>query len=118
VIACTPARLALSQPLSAWSNGLKGCDIARRTRLRTGQQKKRLCNYFSHIVAGKLEWRLALGVLVVPVGELERFVQDVPGHGPAWVTAVLENNLHKSPGPEATDFVTKLRTAARAAANA
>jgi hypothetical protein len=41
-----------------------------------------------------------LGVLVVPVGELERFVQDVSGHGPAWVTAVLENNLHALPtGP-------------------
>jgi energy-coupling factor transporter ATP-binding protein EcfA2 len=66
-----------------------------------------------------LEALAGLGVLVVPVGELERFVQDVPGHGPAWVTAVLENNLHKLPGPEATDFVIKLRTAAaRVAANA
>lgn len=30
------------------------------------------------------------GLLVVPVGELERFVPEVGGHGPAWATKVLE----------------------------
>jgi hypothetical protein len=63
---------------------------------------------------GKLD---ELGVLVVPVGELERFVPEVPGHGPVWVTAVLEQELHKSPSPGAAEFVKKLRaTASRVAA--
>lgn len=35
-----------------------------------------------------------IGLLVVPVGELERFVPSVAGHGPAWVTEVHERGLH------------------------
>ena len=30
------------------------------------------------------------GVYLVPVGELERFITDVGGHGPDWVNEVLE----------------------------
>jgi hypothetical protein len=46
----------------------------------------------------------AIGLLVVPVGELERFVPAVGGHGPSWVAEVLRRDLHKSPGPAAADF--------------
>ncbi|MFJ4228404.1 ATP-dependent nuclease [Paenarthrobacter nicotinovorans] len=47
----------------------------------------------------------SFGLLVVPVGELERFVPSVAGHGPAWVTEVLNQGLHKSPGVTAREFV-------------
>lgn len=36
-----------------------------------------------------------LGLLIVPVGELERFVPSVPGHGPSWVTEVHREKLHE-----------------------
>ncbi len=32
----------------------------------------------------------AIGLFVVPVGELEGFDRNVPGHGPDWVNGVLE----------------------------
>ncbi len=35
-----------------------------------------------------------MGLFVVEVGELERFAPQVPGHGPAWVSAVHEQGLH------------------------
>ncbi len=35
-----------------------------------------------------------LSIFVVEVGELERFVPTIGGHGPAWVTAVHEQGLH------------------------
>ncbi len=41
-----------------------------------------------------LEHLKAASVLVVPVGELERFVPGVEGHGPAWVTEVHRQGLH------------------------
>jgi AAA domain, putative AbiEii toxin, Type IV TA system len=41
-----------------------------------------------------------LGIYLVPVGELERWIPQVPGHGPAWLTSVLNQRLHRSP-PEA-----------------
>jgi energy-coupling factor transporter ATP-binding protein EcfA2 len=53
-----------------------------------------------------------IGMLVVPVGELERFAPGVAGHGPSWVTEVLEQGLHKAPGRDAVDFVEGLRAAA------
>ncbi len=31
-----------------------------------------------------------LGIFIVPVGELERFVKAVGGHGPSWVNDVIE----------------------------
>lgn len=46
-----------------------------------------------------------LGLLVVPVGELERFVPAVAGHGPSWVTEVLRQGLHKCPGVAAREFI-------------
>lgn len=36
-----------------------------------------------------------IGLMVVPVGELERFVPSVGGHGPAWVTQVHQRGLHE-----------------------
>lgn len=54
----------------------------------------------------------ALGLFIVPVGELERFAPGVPGHGPAWVTAVLEQKLHEAPGASAVEFVAAIRDAA------
>lgn len=53
------------------------------------------------------------GLLVVPVGELERFVPAVPGHGPAWVNDVLAGGHHATPSAEARRFVTELEKAAR-----
>ncbi len=52
-----------------------------------------------------------IGLHVVDVGELERFVPRVAGHGPAWVASVLEEDLHQSPGHRATDFVSQIRSA-------
>ncbi len=49
------------------------------------------------------------GILVVPVGELEGFARTVPGHGPAWVSAVLEQGLHKAPSGEALDFTHRIK---------
>ncbi len=54
------------------------------------------------------------GLFVVPVGELERFAPGVPGHGPSWVTAVLEQKLHETPSPDAVAFVKSIRRAADA----
>lgn len=39
----------------------------------------------------------ALGVFVVPEGELEGFVRSVGGHGPTWVNAALEKDLKSDP---------------------
>lgn len=50
-----------------------------------------------------------VGLFVVPVGELERFVPGVPGHGPAWVSAVLEQKLHETPGEDALRFEESIR---------
>lgn len=35
-----------------------------------------------------------IGLFVVEVGEMERFVPEVGGHGPTWVTGVHERGLH------------------------
>jgi hypothetical protein len=49
------------------------------------------------------------GLFVVEVGELERFVPSVGGHGPAWVNKVLEKNLLTDPELDAArKFVRKL----------
>ncbi len=53
-------------------------------------------------------------ILLVPVGELERFVTSVGGHGPAWVAQVLEQGLHCKPSDEARKFVVRIRQAAEA----
>ena len=57
-------------------------------------------------------------LLVVPVGELERFVPSVAGHGPGWVTAVLEKRLHLTPSPEAENFVSAIEATALSASGA
>lgn len=53
-----------------------------------------------------------IGLLVVPVGELERFAPGVAGHGPSWVAGVLEQKLHESPGAIAAAFAERIRAAA------
>lgn len=47
-----------------------------------------------------LEALSRVGIYVVPVGELERWVPVVGGHGPDWVAAVHESNRHESPDSE------------------
>lgn len=49
------------------------------------------------------------GLCVVPVGELERFAPNVAGHGPSWVSTVLEQKIHESPGHDALEFVKAIR---------
>lgn len=53
-----------------------------------------------------------IGLLVVPVGELERFAPEVGGHGPGWVANVMELGLHAAPGREASEFALALWNAA------
>lgn len=55
-----------------------------------------------------------IGLLVVPVGELERFSPSTPGHGPSWVTAALEAKAHETPGTAAIEFVGAIRELALA----
>lgn len=50
-----------------------------------------------------------LGILVVPVGELEGFERTIAGHGRVWVAEVLAQGRHKSPGAEASEFVRSIR---------
>lgn len=51
----------------------------------------------------------AIGLLVVEVGELERFVKSVGGHGPKWVNEVLAKDLKvDSELEEARKFVMKM----------
>lgn len=53
-----------------------------------------------------------MGVLVVPVGELERFDPEVGGHGPTWANEVLAQSRHLMPTVEARAFVEKIDIAA------
>lgn len=55
-----------------------------------------------------------VGVLVVPVGELERFAPEVSSHGPQWVSSVLERGLHAEPSAAAAEFSESIRRATRA----
>lgn len=59
-----------------------------------------------------LESLASIGLLVVPVGELERFAPGVGKHGPAWVADVLEKRLHLEPIPAAAAFARAIRRAA------
>lgn len=56
-----------------------------------------------------------LRIMVVPVGELERFETTVGGHGPGWVAEVLERGVHRDPGRDARDFVNAIRSAGQRA---
>ena len=55
-----------------------------------------------------------VGVLVVPVGELERFDTRAGGHGTSWVSTVFERGYHDSPTPDAKAFAELILTTARA----
>ena len=48
---------------------------------------------------------------VVPVGTLERWVPTIAGHGPTWVSNVLDANDHATPGLAAREFVTRIAAA-------
>jgi hypothetical protein len=53
-------------------------------------------------------------LLVVPVGELERFVPSVGGHGPAWVSEVHRQGLHDDPDNKPPrEFVSAMLAAAK-----
>lgn len=57
-----------------------------------------------------------MGLLVVPVGELERFVPSISGHGPKWVTSVHEDGHHADPSnTTAREFVRDIVEASGAA---
>lgn len=43
-----------------------------------------------------LEKLTALGILVVPVGEMEQFDRSIGGHGGEWVSEALQRNVFKS----------------------
>ena len=60
---------------------------------------------------GKLDSKVkANGIYLVPVGELECFIKEVGGHGPAWVNSVLENyhDFDDAVYQSITAFVTEL----------
>ena len=62
----------------------------------------------AHVACRELLERLSLGGLhVVPVGEVEGFVPDVGGHGPAWLDGALKCDL-KADAKAAFDFVGSL----------
>lgn len=50
------------------------------------------------------------GIFLVPVGELENFIKEVGGHGPEWVSGVLEkySDLEDEVYNNITDFVSSL----------
>jgi hypothetical protein len=50
----------------------------------------------------------SLGLFVVPVGELERWEPDLPGHGPSWVGAAIEAGRHDNAGSSTEQFVERL----------
>lgn len=58
-----------------------------------------------------LEGLKELGLLVVPVGELERFVPEAAGHGPSWVSNVFEGNMHTATNSQASDFAAEILAA-------
>ena len=84
-----------------------GWDKAKRSGLQAVPQGDayRACE---RLLAGLRE----TGLCVVPVGELERFAPSVAGHGPSWVSAVLEQKIHESPGHDALEFVKGIREVA------
>ena len=45
--------------------------------------------------ASLLQNSQAAGLFVVSVGQIERFVPEVPGHGPAWVAQVVESGGYR-----------------------
>jgi AAA domain, putative AbiEii toxin, Type IV TA system len=59
----------------------------------------------ARLMAELLQELKAIGLHVVPVGALERWVTEVGGHGPSWVSEVLRRRLHEAPGLDARRFI-------------
>lgn len=119
----TPTRDALNQALDVAGeiltpkevDGLRailkaetGWDKAKRAGLSIIPQGTAAGAAQSLVAKGK-----TVGLFIVPVGELERFVPTVGGHGPAWVNEVLTRRLHESPSPDAASFITDIESFAR-----
>jgi hypothetical protein len=54
-----------------------------------------------------------LGVFVVPVGELERWVPVANGKSASWLLEVFDRDLYRTPGPQLQDFLSAVVRAAR-----
>jgi ABC-type cobalamin/Fe3+-siderophores transport system ATPase subunit len=54
-----------------------------------------------------IAWLEAVGIVVVPTGELESLVPIAVGHGPTWVTDVLDRGLHTGPDGDAARELVK-----------
>ncbi|MEX1659805.1 AAA family ATPase [Streptomyces pseudovenezuelae] len=53
-----------------------------------------------------IDYLAALGIFLVPEGELERWVRQVPsGNKSAWLTAVFEQGWHEAPSEDLKKFV-------------
>lgn len=53
------------------------------------------------------------GLFVVSVGELERWVPAIAGHGPSWVSSALDSEAHKSPSADLAAFLGRVESCAR-----
>jgi hypothetical protein len=49
-----------------------------------------------------------LGIFVVPVGELERWMPEIADHGPQWVSAALEQRKHEDVASPVAHFMAKV----------
>lgn len=52
-----------------------------------------------------LDYIADIGLFVVPVGELERWVPAVGHHGSKWIIEVIERGLHRTPPTDALAFI-------------
>jgi AAA domain, putative AbiEii toxin, Type IV TA system len=77
-----------------------GWSAAKRTGL-TGLPQGDASDRAEHL----LDRLRAIGLFVVPHGEVERWEPGVPGEGPRWVNAVLDANLHARADAPAREFV-------------
>lgn len=59
----------------------------------------------THLARELLSTLSDIGLFVVPVGELERWIPEVGGHGPAWVAEVLKQRRHEDVGLAARGFI-------------
>lgn len=55
-------------------------------------------------------WRklASLGVFLVPVGELERWIPEISGKSSSWVSSVLESNQHEHPNDQLKTFCSEI----------
>jgi hypothetical protein len=62
--------------------------------------------------SGRLQTIMAsmaeLGIFVVPVGELERWIPEIADHGPQWVSSALEQRKHDDADSPVAHFMTKV----------